>query len=178
MPTQCSQDELDFGSSGGRKLVGAFDGGAITSNGGAVLLGAADWSIRLVERLATCFRDLRVADAVTHTVADLLRQRIFRIALGYEDLIDHDTLRHDPALTAVLDKPGGQLAGKSTLNRLEHAGKIGLDRHHKLYHDTAAIARLPVDLFVEAHREPPVRIVIDLDATRPGLDPGSALRRA
>jgi len=65
MPTQCSQDELDFGSSGGRKLVGAFDGGAITSNGGAVLLGAADWSIRLVERLATCFRDLRVADAVT-----------------------------------------------------------------------------------------------------------------
>ncbi len=93
MPTQCSQDELDFGSSGGRKLVGAFDGGAITSNGGAVLLGAADWSIRLVERLATCFRDLRVADAVTHTVADLLRQRIFGIALGYEDLIDHDTLR-------------------------------------------------------------------------------------
>src|SRR5258708_38015601 len=87
MPTQCSQDELDFGSSGGCKLVGAFDGGAIPSNGGAVVRGAADWSIRLVERLATCFRDLRVADAVTHTVADLLRQRIFGIALGYEDLI-------------------------------------------------------------------------------------------
>src|SRR5258707_15669909 len=87
-------------------------------------------------------------------------------------------LIRDPALTAVLDKPGGQLAGKSTLNRLEHAGKIGLDRHHKLDHDPAAIARLPVEIFLDAHREPPVRIVLDLDATGPGLDPGSALRRA
>ena len=165
MPTLCSQEELDLGTSGGRKLVGAFDGGAITSNGGAVLLGAADRSIRLSERLAGAFRDLRQADSITHTVADLLRQRIFGLALGYEDLIDHDALRHDPALTAVLDKPGGQLAGKSTLNRLEHAGKIGLDRHHKLDHDVSAIERLPVDIFMEAHREPPVRIVIDLDAT-------------
>lgn len=165
MPTQCSQTEMDFGSSGGRKLVGAFDGGAISSNGGAVLLGAADRAIRLTERLAACFRDMRLADAVTHSVTDLLRQRIFGLALGYEDLIDHDTLRFDPALTAVLDKPTGQLAGKSTLNRLEHAGKIGLDRHHKLDHDVRAIERLPVEIFLDAHREPPVRIVIDLDAT-------------
>ena len=165
MPTQCSQEELDFGTSGGRKLVGAFDGGAITSNGGAVLLGAADRAIGLCDRLARCFRDLRDADAITHTVVDLLRQRIFGLALGYEDLIDHDALRFDPALTAVLDKPGGQLAGKSTLNRLEHAGKIGLDRHHKLDHDASAIERLFVDIFMEAHREPPVRIVLDLDAT-------------
>jgi hypothetical protein len=165
MPTQCSQDELDFGSCGGRKLVGAFDGGAITSNGGAVLLGAADRSIRLSERLAGCFRDFRLSDATKHTVSDLLRQRIFGLALGYEDLIDHDALRHDPALTAVLDKPGGQLAGKSTLNRLEHAGKIGQDRHHKLDHDQAAIEQLPVAIFMEAHGEPPARIVIDLDAT-------------
>ena len=106
MPTQCSQEELDFGSSGGRKLVGAFDGGAITSNGGALLLGAADRSIQLTDRLAKCFRDLRLADGISHTIADLLRQRIFGLALGYEDLIDHDQLRHDPALAAVLDKPG------------------------------------------------------------------------
>lgn len=165
MPTQCSHDELDLGSSGGRKLVGAFDGGAITSNGGAVLLGAADRAITLTDRLARCFSDLRVPDAVTHSVGDLLRQRVFGIALGYEDLIDHDSLRHDPALTAVLDKPGGRLAGKSTLNRLEHAGKIGRDRHHKLDHDVGAIERLFVDVFLEAHREPPPRIVIDLDAT-------------
>jgi hypothetical protein len=165
MPTQCSQEELDFGSSGGRKLVGAFDGGAITSNGGALLLGAADRSIRLTDRLAQCFRDLRLADGVTHTIADLLRQRIFGLALGYEDLIDHDQLRHDPALAAVLDKPGERLAGKSTLNRLEHADKIGQDRHHKFDHDGAAIERLFVEVFMDAFSEPPIRIEIDLDAT-------------
>jgi hypothetical protein len=145
--------------------VGAFDGGAITSNGGALLLGAADRSIRLTDRLAKCFRDLRLADGITHTIADLLRQRIFALALGYEDLIDHDQLRHDPALAAVLGKPGGQLAGKSTLNRLEHADKIGQDRHHKFDHDDAAIERLFVDVFLDAHCEPPIRIEIDLDAT-------------
>ena len=165
MPTQCSQEELDFGTSGGRKLVGAFDGGAITSNGGAVLLGAADRSIRLVARLAGCFRDLRIADDITHSVTDLLRQRIFGLALGYEDLIDHDSLRDDPALTATLGKPGGRLAGKSTLNRLEHAGKIGQDRHHKLDHDGKAIERLFVNVFLDAHPEPPIRIVLDVDAT-------------
>jgi len=164
MPTECSQEELDFGTSGGRKLVGVFDGGAITSNGGAVLLGAADRAIGLCDRLARVFRG-----AITRTVVDLLRQRIFGLALGSEDLIDHDALRHDPALTAVLDKPGGQLAGKSTLNRLEHASKIGQDRHHKLDHDVSAIERLPVDIFMAAHREPPVRIELDLDATHDPL---------
>lgn len=165
MPTQCIQTELDLGRSGGRKLVGAFDGGAITSNGGVALLAGAERKLRLAERLAGCFTDLRLAGAITHTLPDLLRQRIFGLALGYEDLIDHDALRHDPALAAVIDRPGGALAGKSTLNRLEHAGKIGRDRHHKLDHDTPAIERLFVDLFLDAHAEPPTRIEIDLDAT-------------
>ena len=165
MPTQCIQAELDLGRSGGRKLVGAFDGGAITSNGGVVLLAAADRAIGLAERLSRCFTDLRFGPQVRHAMPDLLRQRIFGIALGHEDLIDHDTLRDDPALAAVLDKPGGSLAGKSTLNRMEHAGKIGQDRHHKLDHDAGAIERLFVDLFLDAHAESPVRIVLDLDAT-------------
>jgi len=165
MPTQCSQEELDLGSSAKRKLVGAFDGGAITSNGGVVLLAAADRAIGLSRRLAQCFTDLRLADAVRHSLPDLLRQRIFGLALGHEDLIDHEVLRFDSALTAVLDKPGGRLAGKSTLNRMEHAGKIGRDRHHKLDHDGGAIERLFVDIFLDAHREPPSRIVLDLDAT-------------
>ena len=165
MPTQCNQIEIDFGSSGGRKLVGAFDGGAITSNGGVVLLAAADKRIGLAERLAGCFRDQRNADRIEHGLADLLRQRIFGLALGHEDLIDHDTLRFDPALMAALDRPEDVLAGKSTLNRLEHAGKIGLERHHKLDHDGQAIERLLVDLFLEAHEEPPLRIVLDLDAS-------------
>lgn len=165
MSTECIQTELDLGRSGARKLVGAFDGGAITSNGGVALLAGADGKLRLAERLASCFTDHRMAEVIKHTLPDLLRQRIFGLALGYEDLIDHDALRFDPALAAVLDKPGGALAGKSTLNRLEHASKIGRDRHHKLDHDGAAIERLFVDLFLEAHREPPMRIVIDLDAT-------------
>lgn len=165
MPTECSQSELDLGRSAGRKLVGAFDGGAITSNGGVALLAGADRRLRLAERLTACFTDFRVADAIKHTLPDLLRQRIFGLALGYEDLIDHDALRDDPALAAVLDKPGARLAGKSTLNRMEHAGKIGSDRHHKLDHDVDAIERLFVDVFLDAHREPPSRIVLDLDAT-------------
>ena len=165
MATECNQTELTLGSCGGRRLVGAFDGGAITSNGGVALLAGADRKLRLAERLAACFTDSRVADAVTHALPDLLRQRIFGLALGYEDLIDHDALRFDPALAAVLDKPGGALAGKSTLNRLEHAGKIGQDRHHKLDHDGQAIERLFVDLFLDAHAKPPKCIVIDLDAT-------------
>ena len=165
MSTECIQAGLDLGRCGGRKLVGAFDGGAITSNGGVALLAGADRKLKLAERLAACFTDYRVSEAITHTLPDLLRQRIFGLALGYEDLIDHDALRHDPALAAVIDKPGRVLAGKSTLNRLEHASKIGQDRHHKLDHNTAAIERLFVDLFIEAHREAPLRIVIDLDAT-------------
>lgn len=165
MPTQCIQAKLDLGRAGGRKLVGAFDGGAITSNGGVALLAGADRKLRIAERLAACFTDHRLAEAVTHTLPDLLRQRIFGLALGYEDLIDHDALRFDPALAAVIDKPGGMLAGKSTLNRLEHASRIGQDRHHKLDHDCAAIERLFVDLFLDAHGAPPGRIVIDLDAT-------------
>lgn len=165
MPTQCNQTEMQFGTSGGRNLVGAFDGGAITSNGGVVLLAAADARIGLCARLASCFTDYRNPERIEHGLCDLLRQRIFAQALGHEDLIDHDTLRFDPALMAALDRPEAALAGKSTLNRLEHAGKIGLDRHHKLDHDVRAIERLPVDIFLDAHREAPVRIVIDLDAT-------------
>mgnify|MGYP001402999035 CR=1 FL=1 len=79
----------------------------------------------------------------------------FGLAVGYDDLIDHDALRFDPALAAVLDKPGSALAGKSTLNGPEHAGKIGRDRHHKLHHDGLAIERLFVDLFLDAHAKLP-----------------------
>jgi hypothetical protein len=113
MPPQCSQAEMDFGSSGGRKLVGAFDGGAITSNGGVVLLAMADKVTRLCKRLAVCFTDHRSAARIAHGLADLLRQRIFGQALGHEDLIDHDTLRFDPALslTAVGRTKRGRIAG-------------------------------------------------------------------
>jgi hypothetical protein len=98
MSTECIQTKLDLGRSGARKLVGAFDGGAITSNGGVALLAGADGKLRLAERLAACFTDHRMTEVIKHTLPDLLRQRIFGLALGYEDLIDHDALRFDPAL--------------------------------------------------------------------------------
>src|SRR5688572_22519805 len=106
MPTECSQDSFDFGTVEGRAVVGAFDGGEITSDAGALLLGQTDKAIRLVSRLAQCFRDGRDPHATIHTVPALVGQRIFGIALGYEDLVDHDRLRHDPVL--------GVLAGTLT----------------------------------------------------------------
>jgi len=165
MPTDCSSDSLHFGTSAGRQLVGAFDGGAITSNGGVLLLGAADRAIRLTDRVAGCFRDLRAPEWIVHPLENLIRQRGYGLALAYEDLVDHDHLRYDPALSAALGRPEGVLAGKSTLNRLEHAGKIGEERNHKIDHNTSAFERLFVDLFLDSYREPRSFMVIDLDAT-------------
>ena len=144
MPTHCSSDSLDFGTSAGRRLVGAFDGGAITSNGGVLLLSAADRRIKLTERVAGCFRDLRAPEWIVHPLDNLIRQRVFGLALAYDDLVDHDQLRFDPALTATLRRPEpeGALAGKSTLNRLEHASKIGAERNHKIDHDPKAFEKL------------------------------------
>ena len=112
--------------------MGAFDGGTITSDAGALLLGQTDKAIRLVSRLADCFQDARSPAFVVHQLPAMLSQRIFGIALGYEDVVDHDQLRHDPILGVL----GGTLtrkrsncavlAGKSTLNRLEHAAKVGV----------------------------------------------------
>jgi Transposase DDE domain group 1 len=125
MPTECSQDSFDFGIVDGRRIVGAFDGGLITSDAGALLLGATNKAIRLVERFASCFSDARDAEQIEHTVATLVGQRVFGLALGYEDLNDHDQLRHDPVMAVLAGKLEARrrtcapVAGKSTLNRLE-----------------------------------------------------------
>jgi hypothetical protein len=171
MPTECSADLFGFAPVEGRAVVAAFDGGAITSDAGALLLGATDRAIRLVERFAACFADARLAERVEHTVATLVGQRVFGIALGYEDLVDHDQLRHDPALAVLAGKLTARrsdcapLAGKSTLNRLEHAPAAEPSRYHKIGHDSAAIERLFVELFLDAHKKPPKQIILDLDAT-------------
>ncbi len=154
----------------GRAVVAAFDGGVITSDAGALLLGATDRAIGLIERFASCFGDQREPELVEHPVEALLMQRVFGIALGYEDLVDHDQLRHDPVLAVLAGKlaarrPGcAPLAGKSTLNRLE-LGRAEPTRYHRIGHDPAAIERLFVDLFLEAHRRAPAQITLDLDAT-------------
>jgi hypothetical protein len=143
-------------------LVAAFDGGAITSDAGALLLGATDRAIRMVDRLASCFVDRRSPAHVGHSVATLVGQRIFAIALGYEDLNDHETLRHDPLMAVLAGKLEARrpdcaaVAGKSTLNRLE-LSKPEPSRYHKINYDAEAVNRLFVDLFLEAHRTAPAR---------------------
>jgi len=171
MPTECSRDLFGYEAVEGRQVVAGFDGGQVTSDAGALLLGAANRAIGLVRRLADCFTDGRSQELVEHTVETMLMQRIAGIALGYEDLLDHDELRHDPVLATLVGKLEARradcapLAGKSTLNRLEHAPTSALDRYHKITHDPRAIERLFVALFLEAHQRPPERIVLDLDAT-------------
>ena len=130
MQTECSAERSMFGRVEGRSVVAEFDGGALTSDAGGLLLGAADQRLGLVRRIARCFRDARDPRLVEHSVATLIGQRVFGIALGYEDLNDHDELRHDP-LMAVL-------AGKLEARRLragggqidaEPAGTVARDAH-------------------------------------------------
>jgi hypothetical protein len=170
MPTECSAELFEFAPVEGRRVVAGFDGGAITTDAGALLLGQADRGIRLIERFAACFHDARMAELVEHQVSTLVLQRVFGIALGYEDLNDHDELRCDPVLAVLAGKLEARradcapLAGKSTLNRLE-LSRPEPTRYHKVSHDPAAIERLFVDVFLEAHRRVPEQIVLDLDAT-------------
>jgi hypothetical protein len=170
MQTECSADLFGFAPVDGRKVVAAFDGGTITSEAGAMLLGATDRQIRLIERFAGCFSDHRAAELVVHGVPGLVGQRVFGLALGYEDLIDHDRLRHDPVMAVLGGKLEARradcapLAGKSTLNRLE-LSRPEPTRYHKISYDAAAIEGLFVELFVDAHSAPPAQITLDLDAT-------------
>ena len=170
MQTECSAEPSVFGRVVGRPVVAGFDGGALTSDAGGLLLGAADRGLGLVRRLAGCFGDARDPRFVEHSVATLVGQRVFGIALGYEDLNDHDELRHDPVMAVLAGKLEARrddcapVAGKSTLNRLELSREIAT-RYQKISHDPAAIEALFVDLFLEAHARPPKEIVLDLDAT-------------
>jgi hypothetical protein len=170
MPTECSAERFDFGVVEGRAVDAAFDAGLVTSDAGALLLGATDRAIGLMQRLATCFHDERRPEQIEHEVATLVGQRVFAIALGYEDLNDHDELRHDPVMAVLAGKlttkreECAPLAGKSTLNRLE-LSKLEPTRYHKISHNPMAIKKLPVEVFLESHRRPPKHIVLDLDAT-------------
>ena len=170
MPTECNTELFEFAPVEGRAVVAGFDGGTITSDAGALLLGGTDRAIRLTERFASCFTDSRAAELVEHSVNTMVTQRVIGIALGYEDLIDHDELRHDPVLAVLAGKLAAHrtdcapLAGKSTLNRLE-LSRPEPTRYHKVSHDTAAIETLFVDVFLEAHHRAPKQIILDLDAT-------------
>jgi hypothetical protein len=163
--TECIQERFSFASHFSRRVEAGFTAGQVSSDGGALLLREADGKIGLLRRLAGCFSDGRNPELIEHTVAEMLSQRIYGLALGYEDLNDHEQLRSDPLLALLSGKrePAEPLAGKSTLNRLELTGRSA--RYHKIGYSAEAIDRLLVDLYIESHATPPSQIVLDLDAT-------------
>ena len=172
MQTECSAKLFEFEAVERRAVVAGFDGGDITSNGGALLLGQVDRGLGLVRRFAQCFSDRRDPRYVEHQVETLLGQRIFGLVLGYEDLNDHDELRKDPTfavlagkLHPVLRSDCEALAGKSTLNRLEHTPKRHGSKYHKIDCDGTQVDALLIELFREAHERAPGEIMLDLDNT-------------
>jgi len=170
MPAQCIPDRFRFEAVCGLGVEAAFDGGVMTSDAGGLLLGLVWKALALTQRFAACFADKRDPDLIEHEVETLLRQRVMGLAMGYEDLNDHDHLRHDPVLALLAEKLEASrqncapVAGKATLNRLELSGAQAT-RYHKIGHDAAAIERLFVDLFLESRSEAPAEIVLDFDAT-------------
>ena len=170
MRTECISDLFGFAPVEGRRVEASFVGGTITSDAGGLPLGSTDRAIALIDRFAQRFKDRRDPGLIEHQVRTLVGQRVFGLALGYEDLNDHDHLRHDPLLAVLLGKLEAKrsdcapIAGKSTLNRLE-LSRLEPTGYHRISHDGTAIENLLVDLFVEAHRRAPRQIVLDLDAT-------------
>ncbi|HUX09106.1 MAG TPA: IS1380 family transposase [Terriglobia bacterium] len=180
MNTECSGKPFECQPLGKREVRASFDGGTISSDGGGLLLREVEKRTGIIERFAACFTDHRDAERVEHTVQELVAQRVYGLALGYEDLNDHDQLRRDPLMAVLAGKedPTGEsrarerdqgkaLAGKSTLNRLELSGaEVGeKERYKKIGMDQGAVDRLLVQVFLESYAEAPKEIVLDLDAT-------------
>ena len=178
--TECTQASFAFASDTQRTVVAKFDGGTITTEGGGLLLHQVEQKTGILRQFAACFRDFRDPTRIDHTVEELVRQRVYALALGYEDLNDHDQLRADPLLAMLSGKAdvegrqrrrqrdrGQAGAGKSTLNRMEltPADANEKSRYKKIVLDTAAVDRTLVDLYVQRQPRPPKRIVLDLDAT-------------
>jgi hypothetical protein len=164
--TECNQSSFGFEASGRRDIVARFDGGTISSDGGALLLRQTDVRLNLLSRLAGCFLDGRNPKLIEHTIQEMLSQRVYGLALGYEDINDHEQLRKDPVFgvlagRAALEEP---LAGKSTLNRME-LGTGANDRYKKITFWKDAIDELLVKVFIESHQSAPDEIVLDVDTT-------------
>jgi hypothetical protein len=163
--TECNQETFSFTAHFSRRVEAGFTAGQVSTDGGALLLREADRKIRLLDRLTECFWDGRSPLLIQHRLPEMLAQRIYGLALGYEDLNDHEQLRNDPLLGVLSGKRelAEPLAGKSTLNRLELAGRSA--RYHKIGYSPQAIDRLLVDLYIESHTTMPEQVVLDLDAT-------------
>lgn len=182
--TQCTATLFSFQQLGNREVVGVFDGGKVTSDGGGLLLREVDAKFAFIAQFAQCFADHRDPELIEHSVSDLLKQRIFGLCLGYEDLNDHDRLRYDPLLAVLVGKKdpegkdrlrardkGKALAGKSTLNRLEltPVRAKGTSRYKKIVGSLDAMQRFFVEAFLQQYIIPPQRLVLDVDATNTPL---------
>ena len=179
MNAECTRTKLRFQGLDGRDVVGRFDGGEITSDAGGVLLREVEQRTRILGRLSECFTDYRDPDRVEHPVEALIKQRVLGLCLGYEDLNDHDELCRDRLLALLCDRDdltgefrrvesdrGKPLAGKSTLNRLERTPLEGPEgAYKKIVADPAGMDELLLEVFVEAHPEPPEEVILDVDAT-------------
>jgi DDE family transposase len=178
--TQCNSAELLFQNLGTREVIARFDGGTVTSDGGGLLLREVEAKFHFIDQFARCFTDHRDPQRVEHSLVDLLKQRVFGLCLGYEDLNDHDQLRHDPLLAVLVGKhdpegnqrvrardQGKALAGKSTLNRLEltPVRAKASSRYKKIVAHLDAMQQFFVEAFVQQYFLPPARIVLDVDAT-------------
>jgi hypothetical protein len=165
LQTECNQKSFLFARHFSRRVEAEFSAGRVSTDGGALLLRETDRKIGLVGRVAACFRDGRMPGRIEHRVEEMLAQRIYGLALGYEDLNDHEQLRSDPVFGVLSGKRdlNEPLAGKSTLNRLELTGRSG--RYHKIGYSAEAIDRLLTDIYIESQVAAPQRIVLDLDAT-------------
>jgi len=164
--TECNQSSFGFEACGRREIVARFDGGTISSDGGAMLLRQTDKRLNLLPRLAGCFLDGRNQDQVEHTVQEMLAQRIYGLALGYEDLNDHEQLRRDPVfgVLAGREELEAPLAGKSTLNRMELGSGVK-DRYKRITFWRDAMDELLVKVFIESYEHAPTQIVLDVDTT-------------
>ena len=180
MFAQCNQESFGFHPLGRRDVVARFDGGRISSDAGGLLLRETERIAGIIRQFSACFTDHRDPDLIEHTVEELIAQRVYALTLGYEDLNDHDDLRHDPMLAVLVGKKdplgksrsherdrGKALAGKSTLNRLEltPVRANAKSRYKKITLDRRAVQRLFTDVFIQSHKRSPKRIVLDLDAT-------------
>lgn len=166
LTTECIQSSFGFEGCGRREIVARFDGGSITSDGGGLLLRQTEKRLNLLPRLAGCFLDGRQPERIEHSIEEMLAQRIYGLALGYEDVNDHEQLRTDPLfhVLAERDQIERSLAGKSTLNRMELGAGVP-DRYKKITYWKEGVDELLTQLFIEAHQQAPAELILDIDTT-------------
>lgn len=173
--TDCNSEQFKFERVKSRSVIVNFQGGTVTSDAGLTLIADLDRKLQITSRFAGCFDDYREPNRIEHSIESLIAQRVYGLVQGYEDLNDHEQLRHDPMFALAVGKIIGDgtqqvvLAGKSTLNRIEHCPETVTNRaesrYHRIGHDAKAIEKQFVEFFLESYSKPPRAIVLDLDVT-------------